>query len=77
MLSTLLKVGLSCVLKDIMTSSLRGQGGGGALFEISLEIDFMSVSDREGSNTYLLLLVLWKNIVPSQSYRRSKVSAHV
>ena len=53
--------------------SLRGP----VLHQNSLEIDFIVVSDIEGSDIYQLLLVPWKNIVPSRNYRWSKVSAYV
>ena len=51
-------------------------GGGGGIYENSLEIDATVVSDREteASNIYQLVLVPWKNIIPSRNYRRSKVA---
>ena len=50
--------------------------GGGVLHQNSLEIDFIVVSDG-GGNMYQMLLVPWKNIVPSRNYCWSKVSAYV
>ena len=38
-----------------------------------LEIDLITVADRK---VYHMILVPWKNIVPSRIYRRSKVSAY-
>ena len=63
----------SALSRDLIlfvTICKRIKGAGGGLYEISLEIDFMIVSDR-GSAIYQLLLAPWKNIVPSRSYRPS------
>ena len=53
---------------------LRGPGGLHQNYNY-LEIDFIVVSDR-GGNMYQMLLVRWKNIVPSRNFCRSKVSAY-
>ena len=55
-----------------------GRGGGGR----GVSIKIISKSTLwlfliEGSDIYQLLLIPWKNIVPSRNYRRSKVSACV
>ena len=52
------------------------KGAGGGLHEKFSEIDFLIVSDR-GNDIFQMLLVPCKNIVPSRSYRWSKVSAYV
>ena len=62
------------ILPTKLYYTLRGQGGVFLKFRSKLILWVFLI---EGSNTYLLLLVLRKNIVPSQSYCRSKVSAHV
>ena len=59
-----------------MAGLIKGAGGEGGLHQNSLEIDFIVVSDG-GGNMYQILLVPWKNIVPSRNYCRSKVSAYV
>ena len=42
---------------------------------IRIRIIFINIiSDIEGSDIYQLVLLPWKNIVPSQNYRRSKVA---
>ena len=65
---------LTMLISQLKSSQLRGQGG---VFLKFLSKLILWVFLIEGSNIYLLLLVLRKNIVPSRSYRRSKVSAHV
>ena len=56
---------------------LRGPGGGGGVFIKILSKLTLYLFLVEGSDIYQLLLVPWKNIVPSRNYRRSKVSAYV
>ena len=67
--------------KNIITSLLilkgAGGGGGGGVFIKIMSKSTLWLFLIEGSDIYQLLLIPWKNIVPSRNDRRSKVSACV
>ena len=59
-----------------MIGQLPIKGAGGVFIKILSKL-ILQLFLIEGSDIYQLLLVPWKNIVPSRNYRWSKVSAYV
>ena len=78
----MIRSGLSIILPEtkhniiIKRAGGGGGGGGGVFIKILLKL-ILWLFLIEGSDIYQLVLVPWKNIVPSLNYRRSKVSAYV
>ena len=75
----MIRSGLSIILPETKHNIIikrAGGGGGGVFIKILLKL-ILWLFLIEGSDIYQLVLVPWKNIVPSLNYRRSKVSAYV